>query len=93
MVGGEDSFGRQIEIDSYEISILVRTKDNPKLVEKYSSGVVNTNKRTTYTIDRKVMNFINANNATSINVIVKVTNTLGGVSEVTSIAQANNKEN
>ena len=93
MIGGEDSFGRQIEMDNYEITISMRTKDNPKLVEEYSSGVISANKRTTYTIDKKIMNYINASKATSINVVVKVTNTLGGVSEAISIAQADNKEN
>ena len=94
MNGGEDSFGRQIELHTYEVTISMRTKANPELVEYYSSGVVSANKRTTYTIDQRIMSFVNATNATSINVVVKTTNILGGVSEVTSIAQANiNKGN
>lgn len=89
ITGGEDNFGRQIEIDTYEINISMRTKTNPELVEYYSSGVINANKRYTYTIDKKINNYINASDATTISVKVRVANTLGGVSEVTSIAQAN----
>ncbi len=89
MDGGEDSFGRNIEIDKYEITISMRTKKNPDLKEYYYSGVINANKRTSYTIDQKLNTYVNASDATSINVVVKTTNVLGGVSEVTSIAQAN----
>lgn len=90
MEGGVDDFGRNIEIDTYEITISMKTKSNPTLKEYYSSGTVSANKRTSYTIDQKIMGFVNASEATSINVVVKTTNVLGGVSEVTSIAQANN---
>lgn len=86
--GGEDSFGRQIEIDTYEITILMRTKNNSDLVEYYSSGVINANKRYTYTIDNKINNYVNANEATTISVRVRAVNILGGVSETTSVAQA-----
>ena len=93
MTGGKDSFGRQIELNTYEISILMSTKSNPQLKEYYSSGLINANKRYTYTIDEKIMSYVNAGEATSINVVVKATNTLGGMSEVTSIAQSNNNGN
>ena len=93
MNGGVDSFGRKIEIDTYELIISITTKDNPNLVEKYNSGVLSANKKTTYTIDDKIMSYINALDATSINVSVKTTNVLGGVNSVTSTAQANNKGN
>ena len=89
--GGEDSFGRKIEIDTYEITIYVSTKTNPELKEYYSSGIINANKRYTYTIDKKMVNYVKVSDATSINVVVKATNTLGGVNEVTSIAQSNNR--
>ena len=88
MVGGEDSFGRDIELYTYEVNIYMATKSNPDMKEYYSSGVINANKKYTYTIDKKIMSYINASDATSIKVVVKATNTLGGVSEVTSIAQA-----
>ena len=93
MNGGVDNFGRQIELDTYEITIYIRTKNNSNLIEKYNSGVLSANRKTIYTIDKKVMSYINTKEATSINVVVKTTNTLGGVSEVTSIAQTSNKEN
>ena len=93
MNGGVDSFGRQIELDTYEVTISTRTKSNPNLVEKYNSGVLSANKKYLYTIDKKIMSYVNATDATSINVVVKTTNVLGGVSEVTSIAQANNNRN
>lgn len=89
IVGGEDSFGRQLEINNYEMTIYVQTKNNDDLVKAYSSGVISANKKYTYTLDQKIINYIDAYNATSINVVVVATNTLGGVSEVTSIAQAN----
>ncbi len=87
--GGEDTFGRKIEIDTYEITISMRTKTNTDLVEYYSSGVINANKRYTYTLDNKINNYVNATDATSISVTVRSVNTLGGINEVTSIAQAN----
>ena len=87
--GGEDSFGRQIEIDNYEINIYMKTKTNPDLVKSYSSGIIDANRKHIYTIDKKIMSYVNANDATSISVVVRATNVLGGVSEVTSIAQAN----
>lgn len=92
MTGGEDSFGRQIELDKYEMTIFMKTKTNPDLVECYSTGAVSANKRYTYTIDQKIIGYVNITDATSINVVVKATNTLGGVSEVTSIAQSNSEE-
>lgn len=92
MNGGVDYFGRQIEIDTYEITISIRTKTNPNLVEKYNSGVLSANRKYLYTIDKKIMSYVDVSDATSINVVVKTKNILGGVSEVTSIAQAN-KEN
>lgn len=85
--GGEDSFGKPIELNTYEIIISMRTKNNSDLVNVYSSGVINANKRTTYTIDKKIMSYGNFKDATSIKVVVRITNILGGVSEVTSIAQ------
>ncbi len=87
--GGEDSFGRQIEIDTYEITISMRTKNNPDLVDYYSSGVVNANKRYVYTLDNKINNYVNATDATAISVKVRAINTLGGVNETTSVAQVN----
>ena len=91
--GGVDSFGRQIEIYNYELTIYMSTKEKPDLVEVYSSGSVDINRRYKDTIDRKIMSYINAKDATEIKAVLKVTNTLGGVSEVTSIAQANNNGN
>lgn len=91
MDGGVDSFGRKIEIYNYEINIFMRTKDNPDLVKSYSSGVVDTNRRYSDTIDKKIMSYINAKDAIEIKVVVRVTNTLGGVGEVTSIAEANSR--
>ena len=93
MNGGEDSFGRQIELDTYEITISATTKSNPTLKEYYSSGVINANKQTTYTMDQKIVNYVKTVDATSISIVVKATNTLGGVVEVTSVAQANNNGN
>lgn len=93
MNGGVNTFGRQIEIDTYEVHISIRTEKNPNFVEKYSSGVISANKKTTYTIDEKIMSYINAMDATGISVRVKATNILGGVNEVTSVAQANNNGN
>lgn len=90
MDGGVDTFGRQIELDSYEINIYMTTKSNPNLIKYYSSGVISANKRYTYTIDEKIMSYVNAEEATSIKVIIKVKNTLGGISEITSVAQSNN---
>lgn len=87
--GGEDSFGRQLEIDTYSITISMRTKNNPNLVEYYTTGMVDANKKYTYTMDRKIMNFVDAYNATSISVEVVATNVLGGASQVISSAQAN----
>ena len=89
ITGGVDSFGRQIEINTYEITISMTTKDDPELKEYYSSGVINANKRYTYTIDQRINSYVNAIDATSIYVVVRTTNVLGGVSEVTSSAQAN----
>lgn len=89
ITGGEDSFGRQIEINTYEITISMTTKDDPELKEYYSSGVINANKRYSYTIDQRITSYVNATDATSIYVVVRTTNVLGGVSEVTSSAQAN----
>lgn len=89
MNGGEDSFGRQIEINTYEINISMTTDNNPQLVNYYASGVIDANKRFTHIIDNKIMSYVNAYNATTISVTVRTTNTLGGVSEVTSVAQAN----
>jgi prepilin-type N-terminal cleavage/methylation domain-containing protein len=87
MVGGEDSFGRQLELDTYSITISMRTKNSPELEEYYSSGIVNANRRTNHTIDNKIINYVDAYNATSIEVKVVATNILGGVTEVTSIAK------
>lgn len=93
MNGGEDVFGRQLELYNYEINIYMSTKTNPVLTKAYSSGVISANKRTTYTIEQKIINYINAKDATSISVVVKTTNILGAVSEATSTAQANNNGN
>ncbi|MBR5370407.1 MAG: type II secretion system protein [Bacilli bacterium] len=93
MIGGVDSFGREIEIDTYEITISMSTNENKELKEYYYSGKISANKRYTYVIDQKILGYVNANDATSIKVVVKTINVLGGVSEVTSIAQSNNKEN
>lgn len=93
MDGGVDSFGRKIEIYTYEINIYMRTKENSNLGLAYSSGIVDANRRFNDTIDKKVMSYVNAKDAVEIKVVVRVTNTLGGVCEVTSIAQANNNGN
>lgn len=93
MDGGKDSFGRDIELYTYEMTISMKTKSNPKLTEYYNSGVISANKKYTYTIDQNIVSYVRASEATSINVVVKATNVLGGVSEVTSIAQANNNGN
>ena len=89
ITGGEDSFGRQIEIDTYEITISMRTKNNHDLVDYYSSGIINANKRYVYTLDNKINNYVNATDATAISVKVRAINTLGGVNETTSVAQVN----
>ena len=91
--GGEDAFGRNIEIDNYEMTIYMRTKKDNTLKSYYYSGKTDVERKYTHTIDQKLMSYVNASDATSINVVVKATNVLGGVSEVTSIAQSNNKEN
>lgn len=94
ITGGEDSFGRSVELDTYEMTISLRTKNHSDLVEAYSSGVISANKRYTYTLDQKINSFVDAYNATTISVTVRTKNILGGVSEVTSVAQANiNKGN
>ena len=88
MIGGEDSFGREIELYTYEIVIYMRTKTNSNLVEKYSSGIIDANRNYTSTIDKKIMSYFNAKDATEIKVVVRATNVLGGVSEVASFAQS-----
>lgn len=93
MNGGEDSFGRKIELYNYEIVIYMRTKTNPNLKQVYSSGVIDANRRYADVIDKKIMSYVNAKDATEIKVVVRTMNVLGGVSEVTSIAQANNNGN
>ena len=90
MNGGKDSFGRDIELYTYEMTISMKTKTNPELTEYYNSGIISANKRYTYTIDQNIISYVRASDATSINVVVKAVNVLGGVSEVTSLAQANN---
>lgn len=87
--GGTTPSGDLIEINNYSMVISMRTTDNSDLVEYYSSGLIDVNRKTNFTLDKKISNYVNFSNATSINVTVTAHNIIGGVKSVTVVAQSN----
>ena len=86
--GGLTEGGNKIEIDDYEISISMKTIDNPNLVEYYNSSLIDDSK-SELIIDKKLTDYIDFSNATYISVRVKAINIVGGVKEVVNTVETN----
>lgn len=90
MTGGTTKKGNTLQLDAYRIVISMRTRSNNELKEYYNSGLVHVSDKDSVTIDNKLINYVNMDDATSISVTVIAANTVGGVKEVTSSAETNN---
>lgn len=89
LTGGSTKNGNLISLDKYNLSISMRTKKDKELKEYYNSGPIYVSTKDTVTIDDKITKYVNAYDATSINITVTAKNVFGGVKETTSIAQIN----
>lgn len=90
IIGGSTKGENPIAIDSYSFDIIVRDSYGEE-VSKYTSKEIKANKKNNLVVKEKISDYVNLDNSTYISINIMVKNVAGGISEVTTTTQYNDK--
>lgn len=80
--GGQTRGGTLLAIDYYSFTISVLNDSDSEKANVYHSGILYTNRYDHLKFMKKITDYMNMNQATSISITVKVVNVVGGMQEV-----------